>query len=224
MYVDILSSALDDWVTDLSGPELIEYAVLCRDELRALAPPQSGSADSAYTALAAEIAYDRALIAICTEHGIYAHATTFAYPMEERKRIEALLVEEGVDLDSPQWRRRGAYPVVPDPHPGSAVAGQSRTDRDGSNQVASGRAPRRPGTRSSGVVLDESAASPRKDLRGSDESSGTGRSTRARILLACASLRPFILSFRCVDCCFGATRHLEFPQQSGHVVLDRMFS
>ena len=127
MYVDILSSALDEWVTDLAGPELIEYAVLCRDELRAVAPPHASSADSAYTALAAEIAYDRALIAICTEHGIYAHATTFAYPMEERKRIEALLVEEGIDLDSPQLRR-SANPVAPGPYPASAVAEQSGTD------------------------------------------------------------------------------------------------
>lgn len=101
MYVEILSSALDEWVTDLTGPELVEYAVLCRDEVRAVTPPNGSSA---YTALAAEIAYDRALIAICTELGIYAHATTFAYPIEERKRIEALLAHEGIDFDSPQWR------------------------------------------------------------------------------------------------------------------------
>ena len=85
MYVDILSSALDQWVTDLTGPDLIEYAVLCREELRLVAPPQGGSA---YTALAAEIAYDRALIALCTERGIDAHATSFAYPDVERQRIE----------------------------------------------------------------------------------------------------------------------------------------
>ena len=40
MYVDILSSALDQWVTDLSGPDLIEYALLCREELRAVSPPR----------------------------------------------------------------------------------------------------------------------------------------------------------------------------------------
>ena len=77
MYVDILCSALDEWVTDLTGPDLIEYAWLCREELRAVAPPKGRSA---YTALAAEIAYDRALIALCTERGIDADATSFAYP------------------------------------------------------------------------------------------------------------------------------------------------
>ena len=113
MYVQILSSALDEWVTDLAGSDLIEYAFLCREEVRAGAPPNGGSA---YTALAAEIAYDRALIAICTEQGIDAHATTFAYPLAERKRIESLLADIGIDLDSPRWKRpgnresRGVYP------------------------------------------------------------------------------------------------------------------
>lgn len=102
MYVDILSSALDDWVTDLGGPDLIDYALLCRDELRLVAPPRGGSA---YTALAAEIAYDRALIALCTERGIDAHATSFAYPRAERQRIEMVLKHEGLDLDSPRKRK-----------------------------------------------------------------------------------------------------------------------
>jgi hypothetical protein len=99
MYVDILSSALDDWVSGLAGYELIEYALMCRDELRAVWPPGGGSA---YTALAAEIAYDRALIALCTERGIDAHATSFAYPREERRRIEMVLKQSGLDLDSPR--------------------------------------------------------------------------------------------------------------------------
>jgi hypothetical protein len=99
MYVDILSSALDDWVSGLAGYELIEYALMCRDELRAVWPLGGGSA---YTALAAEIAYDRALIALCTERGIDAHATSFAYPREERRRIEMVLKQSGLDLDSPR--------------------------------------------------------------------------------------------------------------------------
>ena len=35
MYVDILSSALDEWVTSLTGPDLIEYAVVCQRGLLA---------------------------------------------------------------------------------------------------------------------------------------------------------------------------------------------
>jgi hypothetical protein len=123
MYVDILSSALDDWVTDLSGPDLIEYAVLCRDELRAVAPPHGGSA---YTALAAEIAYDRALIALCTERGIDAHATSFSYPVAERRRIESVLRQLGVDLDSLRLGKGGAeVPIRREPEDWS----ESRPDR-----------------------------------------------------------------------------------------------
>ena len=102
MYVDILSSALDEWVTDLTGPDLIEYALICREELRTVSPPGGGSA---YTALAAEIAYDRALIALCTERGIDAHAASFSYPRSERRRIEATLRRQGVDFDTPPMRR-----------------------------------------------------------------------------------------------------------------------
>jgi hypothetical protein len=102
MYVEILSSALDQWVTELTGPDLIEYALICREELRAVTPPNGGSA---YTALAAEIAYDRALIALCTERGIDAHATGFSYPRSERHRIETTLRHHGIDLDAPPNRR-----------------------------------------------------------------------------------------------------------------------
>ncbi len=102
MYVDILSSALDDWVSDLGERELIEYTLICRDELRTVWPPGGGSA---YTALAAEIACDRALIALCTERGIDAHATSFAYPRAERQRIEMVLKQGGLDLESPPQRK-----------------------------------------------------------------------------------------------------------------------
>ena len=107
MYVEILSSALDQWVTDLTGSDLIEYALLCREELRAVSPPNGGSA---YSALGAEIAYDRALIALCTERGIDAHATSFSYPSSERCRIEAILRDHGVDIDAPPKRRTGTEP------------------------------------------------------------------------------------------------------------------
>ena len=133
-----------------------------------MTPPQASSAGSAYTALAAEIAYDRALIAICTEHGIYAHATTFAYPIEERKRIEALLVEEGIDLDSPE-RRGGETPVAPVFHLDGAEAKQPRKDGRGADQAVSSRSPRRSATKSSGVAIDGSKPPPRIDLHHSGE-------------------------------------------------------
>ncbi len=107
MYVDILSSSLDDWASALGGSDLIEYAVLCREELHVVSPSGAGSA---YTALAAEIAYDRALIALCTERGIDAHATSFTYPRAERQRIETVLAHDGVDLDAPRQSTRTKMP------------------------------------------------------------------------------------------------------------------
>ena len=38
MYVDILSSALDIWVDELTEPDLIEYALSCRAEMLGVAP------------------------------------------------------------------------------------------------------------------------------------------------------------------------------------------
>jgi hypothetical protein len=102
MYVDILSSALDEWVSDLRGPMLVQYAVVCRAEMLAVT---SRKERSAYSALAAEIAYDRALITLCTERGIDAHATSFAYPAAERQRIESLLVRAGLDIVALSSRR-----------------------------------------------------------------------------------------------------------------------
>jgi hypothetical protein len=131
MYVDILSTALDEWVTSLSGPDLIEYAVVCQREL--LAATQSGGG-SAYSALAAEVAYDRALIALCAERGIDAHAASFAYPGVERRRIETLLALDGVDLDAPPPRRSATGTVprpVPDHAEGVAREVSSTPDRGG---------------------------------------------------------------------------------------------
>ena len=62
MYMDILSSALDTWVDELSGRALIDYALSCRAEALAVGPHRG---DTAYSCLAAEIAYDRALIKLC---------------------------------------------------------------------------------------------------------------------------------------------------------------
>ncbi|HEY6426034.1 MAG TPA: hypothetical protein VIX84_02280 [Acidimicrobiales bacterium] len=133
MYVAILSSALDDWVNDLSGKDLIEYALLCRQELRAVSSPRPGSA---YTALAAEIAYDRALIALCTERGIDAHATSFVYPRAERQRIERVLRGEGVDLESwfPAPRNSTQWPS------GVKAEGSTVALGDGTNLAEDGQA------------------------------------------------------------------------------------
>jgi hypothetical protein len=95
MYVDILSSALDDWVDELTGTALVEYALCCRTELF-----EAGThhGDAAYALLAVEISYDRALIKLCDANDIAVTAAAFAFPGQERARLERELATVGIDL------------------------------------------------------------------------------------------------------------------------------
>ena len=64
MYADILSSVLNDWVDELNGEALIDFAQVCRAQML------ESARDSAAVALAAELSYDRALLKVCEAHGI----------------------------------------------------------------------------------------------------------------------------------------------------------
>jgi hypothetical protein len=105
MYVDILSSALDTWVGELTGSALVDYALGCRAEMVGGGPHHG---DTAYSSLAAEIAYDRALIKLCEAHNVTVRATSFAYPSQERARLERQLAAAGIDLAARARRRREA--------------------------------------------------------------------------------------------------------------------
>jgi hypothetical protein len=95
MYAHILSSALDDWVDELTGHALIDYALVCRSEMRR---PSQYPGQTALTALAAEVAYDRALIKLCEAQRIGVSDLSFLHPRQERARLEAALAAAGVDL------------------------------------------------------------------------------------------------------------------------------
>jgi hypothetical protein len=95
MYAHILGSALDDWVDELTGEALSDYALVCRSEM--LRPP-AFEGGVALTALAAEVAYDRALIKLCEAHGIDVIDPSFLHPREERARLEEALASAGLDL------------------------------------------------------------------------------------------------------------------------------
>ncbi len=95
MYVDCLTSALEGWASELSGSALIDYSVVCRIEMLKRG---SCSSDSAYQALAVEVAYDRALISLCVEHDISASVANFDQPWAERDRLEHELAAAGIDL------------------------------------------------------------------------------------------------------------------------------
>jgi len=102
VYADILSSVLDDWVEELSGDALIEFAQLCRAQMLEVSPTR----DSASTALAAELSYDRALIKVCQAHGVDVVPMRFSRPGEERARLEDELIAMGIDLVRPSKPRR----------------------------------------------------------------------------------------------------------------------
>jgi hypothetical protein len=94
MYADLLSSVLNDWVDELTGDALIDFAQVCRAQMLDSSPGR----DSASTALAAELSYDRALIKVCEAHGIEVMPLLFSHRSEERARLEGELVAIGIDL------------------------------------------------------------------------------------------------------------------------------
>jgi len=95
MYADILSSVLSDWVDELNGEALIDFAQVCRVQMF------ESARDTAAVALAAELSYDRALLKVCEEHGIGTSTRRFSRPGEERSRLERALLAIGIDLVSP---------------------------------------------------------------------------------------------------------------------------
>ncbi len=99
MYVHILSSVLSDWVDELDGPPLIEFAQVCRAQML------ESSRATGVVALAAEISYDRALIKVCEANGIEATTSRFSRPREERARLERELIAIGIDLVSSSTNR-----------------------------------------------------------------------------------------------------------------------
>ena len=93
MYTHLLSSVFEDWVDELSGAALIDYALICRAEM--LAPRAAGCGCDA---LAAEITYDRALIKLCASQRIEVDVAGFSDPRRERERLERKLAAVGIDL------------------------------------------------------------------------------------------------------------------------------
>jgi hypothetical protein len=109
MYVDLLSKAIDAWVEGLTGDELVDYVVTCRRDLNGAIPERE---QSACAALVSEIAYDRALVALGTSLGMDVQAARFAYPHEERERLEDMLAAEGINLAA-MTRRRSKRSLAP---------------------------------------------------------------------------------------------------------------
>jgi len=94
VYADILSSVLNDWVDELSGEALVDFARTCRAHML------ESASHAAAAALAAELSYDRALLKVCEAHGIVTSPRRFSQPREERARLERELEGVGIDLVS----------------------------------------------------------------------------------------------------------------------------
>jgi len=95
MYARLLSDSLEDWNEELTSEALIEHALTCRHEM--LETP-SAQRDTIYGLLGAEIAYDRALIKLCAALNIACVVMNFAFPKQERRRVETELAKSGINL------------------------------------------------------------------------------------------------------------------------------
>lgn len=95
MYVELLTRALAEWPDDINGDGLVDYARNCRREMvRTTNRRHKG----AYAALAAEVAYDRALIKLCEAHDVSVEPHDFVHPDTERRDLEQRLAEQGLDM------------------------------------------------------------------------------------------------------------------------------
>ena len=95
IYADIVTNRLSTWIDTASGDRLIDYTLACRAEM--FAARRTAAADP-LALLAAEIAYDRALMRLCAERGIEIEASDFASPRTTRLVLENELYRVGVDL------------------------------------------------------------------------------------------------------------------------------
>jgi hypothetical protein len=105
MYVEILSSALDEWEHELTESRLIDHVLACREEMLR---PGVHNGPTAYVTVASQIAYDRALIALCRAYGAKVSVADFTNPGTERSRLEQKLRAAGLDLANLACRRRRA--------------------------------------------------------------------------------------------------------------------
>jgi hypothetical protein len=95
VYSYLLSSVNGDMAADLVGEALVDYALVCRTATLDCGPHPG---QSVYSALATEVAYDRALISLCRANGVEVIESRFSHPGEERDRLERALAAAGTDL------------------------------------------------------------------------------------------------------------------------------
>lgn len=103
MYVTLLRDSFEKWSEETDHADLLEHVLDCRFEMLAAVP---NFESNVYSALAAEVGYDRALLKLSEAHGILSSPEKFAKPGEERRRLEHALLDDGVDLTDLTRRRQ----------------------------------------------------------------------------------------------------------------------
>ena len=102
MYSELLSefcAGMDPVRLPTSREELV--VILLQSRRRLLDQGQGMAED-----LALELDHDRMLIRLCSVVGIRSDATEFVNPLVERARLEALLLQKGVDFCTLEDNRR----------------------------------------------------------------------------------------------------------------------
>lgn len=112
MYSQLLAATMEGQHPDEadappSSGELLSRVLSCRRHLdHPGSPTVDGhavtTADGAVGPagdLAANVAYDMALLALCAARGIDSDPAMFGRPLVERSRLEAALAAQGLDLD-----------------------------------------------------------------------------------------------------------------------------
>ena len=102
MYTQLLALAAGDSVDPALGLELIDGARRCRADL-----VRSGTSNGEISVvLAAELRYDRALLALSASVGVETSIQRFSSPIAERRRLELELGSLGIDLTVPSAPQR----------------------------------------------------------------------------------------------------------------------
>ena len=96
MYMELLDRSLESWDDQMADDPLLEHVLTLR---AALPLHRFGAGARSEETLAAEVAYDRAIINLAARHGIDVAPVRFAHPKIERKRLESELAEVGIDLE-----------------------------------------------------------------------------------------------------------------------------
>ncbi len=108
MYSDLLGGACTDLEAVRLPPSRTELVVILLQRRRRAQPPEQRR-DLAED-LAVELDHDRMLLRLCHASGIEAGTALFANPLPERRRLECLLGQAGIELWTLDDNRRVAGP------------------------------------------------------------------------------------------------------------------